>query len=304
MPLLQLHRVNDVDLIVSHLCASTSPLTTHSFSIATLLSHLTTSTCHFTKVQQTSTSLKPLSRADFSAKPLYLREIHYPSLTRTLFSLISSVSPKLPSTNTAKLGNWEKPKSASGSFETEKSDQTLRRFLKLISGQFNFSLKVACVSLSLLPLSTGAQMWTSHRWTINFQLHPPLTSPSSPYHLEAHFACDQPSFSGAQPSPHLSASVGRLPTLTSNPTMTSTLAVVPVEKLQLLLKDSGDKQVNVLHTMQLQNKKFQATLTDLYRHFPHPSDKDPNFHSWSGEAATVLLCLYKIEESCSLSSSS
>ena len=71
--------------------------------------------------------------------------------------------------------------------------------------------------------------------------------------------------------------------------MTPTLVVVPVEKLQLFLKDSDEKQVNVLHMMQLQNKEFQATLTDIYRHSTHPSDKDPNFPSWSGEAATVLL---------------
>ena len=31
-------------------------------------------------------------------------------------------------------------------------------------------------------------------------------------------------------------------------------------------------------------------------HFTHPGDKDPNFPSWNGEAATVLLWLYKIDE--------
>ena len=73
--------------------------------------------------------------------------------------------------------------------------------------------------------------------------------------------------------------------------MTLTPAIIPVEKLQTILNDSGEEQVNVLHAMHLQNKEFQFTLTDLYRHFHHHSDKDPNFPPWSGDSSKVLLWL-------------
>jgi len=73
-------------------------------------------------------------------------------------------------------------------------------------------------------------------------------------------------------------------------------AIVQLDKLQLIMRDSGDKQFNVLETMQKQNKELQSTLTDLHRSFPHPTDKDPYFSAWSGDTSKVLLWLYQIEE--------
>ena len=83
---------------------------------------------------------------------------------------------------------------------------------------------------------------------------------------------------------------------TSPPTMTSTPAIIPVQKLQIILNDPGDKQVNVIHAMHLQDKEFHSTLNYLYRHFPHQNDKDPNFPQPSGDSTKVLLWLYQLED--------